>query len=515
MNTYEAYKNKEFDLTAFGLDRCGGDDTYFCTPVGADIFAAPGVDGIHYCTIGGFGEMVFAISPSNGVGEFVHPVAKSFDDFLALLLMCEGDAAIEQCWQWSQEQFDQFMGEQEVLPETKQAALHLMELTGLEPMELPYKYIHDLQKFFNDKSIPFSEEYYKTVPQEDQEEPKEFLCEQPATPWAVYYEDNFWASEHEDAPSEEISIEKNFRWADRDWYIPSVYTCEKGMVADILMRMDSAEFKAFTDRWGVTLENEHTFSREQREQMERENPMIFHFRADLNINGGLLRSHRGCSMAYIPFMDACDQEEWEMILDYYNLDQSSCWVIQRSSYPWEDGQIIDIAAMEVTMIHQPMFLPGTTFETSASGETHTFQNPVTGISHILTVHEYEKSEIECDFPDSKVREYPRHYIEMTFSLEPELQQSEFSLRDTKESDAPCVIPNQSTELRPSGAESIGIIGGADGPTAMILGMPDSKEHLHAAVSGFRFEPFDCVRWQISFREKKMKEMTIELMEVLQ
>ena len=97
MNTYEAYKNREFDLAAFGLDRCGGDYTYFCTPVGADVFASPGVDGIHYCMIEGFGELIFAISPMNCPGEYVHPVAKSFDDFLRLLLVCDGDAAIEQC----------------------------------------------------------------------------------------------------------------------------------------------------------------------------------------------------------------------------------------------------------------------------------------------------------------------------------------------------------------------------------------------------------------------------------
>lgn len=46
MNTYEAYKNKEFDLSAFGLNRYGDDYAYFCTPVGADVFASPGVDGI-------------------------------------------------------------------------------------------------------------------------------------------------------------------------------------------------------------------------------------------------------------------------------------------------------------------------------------------------------------------------------------------------------------------------------------------------------------------------------------
>ena len=86
-------------------------------------------------------------------------------------------------------------------------------------------------------------------------------------------------------PCEEISLEKHFEWAGREWYIPSVYTCEKGMVADVLMRVDSERFCTFMDKWGVTLENEHTFSKEQRRQMELENPLGFHFRSDQHING--------------------------------------------------------------------------------------------------------------------------------------------------------------------------------------------------------------------------------------
>lgn len=510
MNTYLAYKNKEFDLTAFGLDRCGNDYTYFCTPVGADIFAAPGVDGIHYCMIEGFGELIFAISPSNGVGEFVHPVARNFDDFLRLLLVCDGDAAIEQCWQWSQEQFDKFMGEQEVLPATKQAAEHLMEQTGLEPMELPYKYIRDLQKSFNYKSIPFSEEYYDTVPPEDLTEPEEILCEQPANPWAVYYEENFWASQHKSEPCDEISLEKHFQWAGRDWYIPSVYTCEKGMVADILMRVDTAKVQAFMDEWSVTPENEFQFTPMQRRQMELENPLSFHFRSALTINGNTIRSNRGCSTVYVPYRYEIDRLEWEPILDYYNLDRNSCWVIQRSCYPWKDGQITDIATMEVTMTHQPMFQPGATFETRAAGESYTFHNPVTGVTHTLMVHEYEKQELACDFPGLKDRESPKHHIAMTFSLEPELSQKEFSITDSQQSDAPRVIPNWTPDHKSSETEAIGIIGGADGPTAIIVGAPDSKEQLHAAVSRFCFEPFDTVRWQLSFKEKQIKEITIEL-----
>lgn len=510
MKSYEAYKNDEFDLSAFGLSHCGDDDTYFCTPVGADVFAAPGVDGIHYCMADGFGELVFAISPMNCPGEYVHPVAKNFDDFLRLLLVCDGDAAIEQCWQWSQEQFDLFLGEQEILPETREAAMRLTELTGLEPMELPYKYIRDLQKSFDYKSIPFREEYYETVPLEERENRSEILCEQAATPWEVYYEDNFWASTHEDAPCEEISLEKHFLWAGREWYIPSVYTCEKGVVADILMRVDTAEVRAFMDKWSVTPENEYQFTPMQRRQMELENPLIFHFRTDLNMNEKMLRNCYGCSMAYIPFMDECNKEEWAKILDYYNLDASYCWMIQRSSYPWEDGKV-DITALEATMHHQPMFVPGMTFETRAAGETHTFENPVTGLRHTLTVQEYDMQEMGFDFPDGEDRKYPKNLITMTFTLEPDMPQTEFSLTDSQQSDTPRVIRNQTSNVGASKAESIGIIGGADGPTAIILGTPESKGNLHAAASGLQFEPFDCVRWQLSFREKQMKEMAVELM----
>lgn len=510
MKNYEAYKNKEFDLSAFGLNRCGEDDTYFCTPVGADVFAAPGVDGIHYCMVEGFEDMVFAVSPMNCPGEYVHPVAKSFDDFLRLLFVCDGDAAIEQCWQWSQEQFDLFMGEQEVLPETKEAAMRLAERTGLEPMELPYKYIRDIQRSFSYKSIPFSEAYYKTVPPEERTEPEEILCEQPAAPWAVYYEDNFWAGKHQDAPCEEMSLEKRFMWAGRDWYIPSVYTCEKGVVADILMRVDTAEVQAFMDKWSVTPENEYQFTPMQRRQMELENPLSFRFRTDLKINGKLLRNRRRCSMAYISFMDACNKEEWMPIFDYYNLDTSSCWVIQRSSYPWEDGKA-DITTLEAAMHHQPMFVPGMTFETRAAGEIHTFENPVTGLRHTLTVQAFEPQKMSFDFPGSKDREYPKNLIAVTFTLEPDMPQTEFSLTDSQESDTPRAIRNQTSHVGASGAERIGIIGGADGPTAMIFGTPDSKGNLHAAASGLRFEPFDCVRWQLSFREKQRKEMTVALM----
>jgi len=507
MNTYQAYKNKKIDLSAFGLDRCGNDYTYFCTPVGADVFAAPGIDGIHYCMIEGFGELVFAISPSNCPGEYVHPVARSFDDFLALLLMCDGDAAIEQCWQWSQEQFDKFMSEQEVLPATKQAAEFLMEQTGLEPMELPYKYIRSLQKSFNYKSIPFSEEYYDIVPPEDLAEPEEILCEQPATPWAVYYGENFWEDDHEGMLCEETSLEKHFSWADRDWYIPSVYTCDNGMVADILMRVDAVDFQAFLDKWGVTPENEHTFSRDQRRKMEQENPLIFHFNAELRVNGMCLTSENGCGMVYAPSMPESHNDEQQRLMDYYHLNPSDCWVFLRSSYPWPDGQAVDIVTLEVTMKHQAGYLSGPSFAIKTAGETVSFTNPVTGITHTLTVQEFEAQEQHFDFSDAHMPktpelEYPSHFHVMSYTLEPNADEKDIRISDNSQGDS----PREKATGKRNGASSVGIIFGHKRTSAS-----GEQDDTRIAVSSLHFEPTDYVEWSISFKEKEIIEKTIELM----
>jgi hypothetical protein len=46
----------------------GHDGNHFCTPKGAKVIGWAGVDGIHYCFVRGFGEMVFAVSPMNTPG---------------------------------------------------------------------------------------------------------------------------------------------------------------------------------------------------------------------------------------------------------------------------------------------------------------------------------------------------------------------------------------------------------------------------------------------------------------
>ena len=55
-----------------------------------------------------------------------------------------------------------------------------------------------------------------------------------------------------------------------------------------------------------------------------------------------------------------------------------------------------------------------------------------------------------------------------------------------------------------------LLGGADGPTAIVCG-GSSKEKLHAACSALHFEPVEGdIEWRIVFNIKNSNEMSLEL-----
>ncbi|MGO5115007.1 hypothetical protein ACTQ33_08220 [Candidatus Avoscillospira sp. LCP25S3_F1] len=373
-------------------------------------------------------------------------------------------------------------------------------------MEQPYSYIRRLQQSFDYRRIPFGEEYYETVPQEELPEPDESNDLQ----WNVYY-DTFWKQEHTEEPCEEISVEKWFHWADREWYIPSVYTCRQGVVLEILLRVDGAAIRAFLDQWGVTPENEHEFAEEQRQQIERENPLTFHFRGTIRVNGAELHNNRGCAMVWIPDLSEHAEKLMLAAMQHYHLNPSDGWVIQRSLYPWDAMQLPKLRSLELTMTHQPMLLPGTKFTVEGPGEMHTVTNPVTGMQHILTVQKFERQEQCFDHSDVQHMEFPRHYIAMTFTLEPDVQERQFCVRDSATGDAPRIRPGAAANLQVPNAACVGMIGGTDGPIAFTYGMQSGDQPYHAACSALRFKPFDTVQWQIFFRERQERNMTVTLL----
>ena len=74
-----------YSLAPLGVEFRKDNAPYFCTPKYSNIIGWAGVDGIHFCCIFGYSDAVFAVSPMNAPGEYIHIVAASIGDFLSLI----------------------------------------------------------------------------------------------------------------------------------------------------------------------------------------------------------------------------------------------------------------------------------------------------------------------------------------------------------------------------------------------------------------------------------------------
>lgn len=100
-------------------------------------------------------------------------------------------------------------------------------------------------------------------------------------------------------------------------------------------------------------------------------------------------------------------------------------------------------------------------------------------------------------------ELPDHYRTIIWRVEPELPQNVLTIRDRDPGDRPRSM------ARGSGASGVGIIGGADGPTAVVIGAPNVPGK-HVSVSGLYFDLPEQTTWQMVFREPRRTEKEIEV-----
>lgn len=178
------------DLSPVGVELREDNTNYFCTPKGASVFGWAGIDGIHFCFIRGFGEMVFSVSPMNTSPDYVHPVAENFTDFLRLILACGDVAAVEQAWMWNEAQFEAFLNENPTTQEQQQTLSEISEKMNLLPMEQPWTYIKNLQSSFDYSQIKYTEDYYDN----DMTSEAELV----APEWKVYFDGDFWGHRGKD-----------------------------------------------------------------------------------------------------------------------------------------------------------------------------------------------------------------------------------------------------------------------------------------------------------------------------
>ena len=162
---YEKYQELNIDGSWIGL-AVEENSPYFCTPVGAEIIGWD--NGIHYCFIREFGDIVFCVNPESCCDYFVYPVAKDFNDFLRLILAVGNTNTIQQIIWWDYETFEKFINdpaEKKYLEKTEVVGIlkFICERLDVSSMEDPFGYVKRLQQDFPYEKICFSDEYYDTL----------------------------------------------------------------------------------------------------------------------------------------------------------------------------------------------------------------------------------------------------------------------------------------------------------------------------------------------------------------
>ncbi|MGN1026333.1 MAG: hypothetical protein ACI4P4_08000 [Faecousia sp.] len=506
--SYSQFLKKHIDLTSVGVEKSTDPVTYFCTPNGASIIGCAGVDGIHYCFIRGFGEMVFAVSPMNTAPDFVHPLAENFTDFLRLLLACGDAAVLEQAWMWDKTQFETFLKENPATEQQKKTLSEIAEKMSLTAMEQPWEYIKSLQSSFDYSKITYTEEYYDI----DMNPAAEPIVPE----WKVYFEGNFWGHQGKDHAGKEIPVGKQFEWAGHHWLIPTAYSCSKGLVIDFCMRVEPDEIRAFMRRWNLTYENDsfENFTQEQQMELELDNPLCLHFNPRLDLNGHELRASHGCAVTYNPCLpDGMGIElEAKWAVEHYGLDTSCGWVICRDSFPRVSKRRPEIRTLSLIMEQQLVSVPGPHFTVKAPGDSFHFVHPANGTEYTLTVQELEQQTLQKNSFGSGRWIYPTHFVEMRYTLSPEASER-ITVSDCDDSDKPLKIMPDHDSFEPSASSNaacIGIIGGADRPTAVVFGA-SSQGKPCAACSALHFEPVQHdIVWRITFHEKTFDDYSVGL-----
>lgn len=520
MTLFEKYGRLNLDLSRLGLERgdaCGG---YFCDPLGAEVIGWAGVDGIHCCFVDGFGEMVFAVSPANGPGEYVHPLARSFEDFLRLILACGGVDAVEQAWMWNRGEFDAFL--ETYPPDGEQRAVldALAQALSLTPMDDPYGYLKEVQSSFDYGKLKFGEEYYELAGEPEPEGPRS----QPE--WAVYYEGGFGRHWGRDRPGQEIPVNKTFTWGGKTWHIPAAYACGKGLVVDLCVEIDPGELGAFQEKWAWA-EGDRPLTPEDEERREAENPMNVDYRPKVTVSGRALGGRSGCGSGWVPMYlrpedcrGAYNQQDWESLrlMEHYGLDPEKGWMFWRDSFPWATRAKPVVKAITLSLEREPAAVPGPRFTVSGAGDRVDFANPITGQSHTLRVVAYEAQEMDMsDLPDLEGWDYPTQYTAIAYTVEPELPRKALTVQDVEHGDRPRPKPLDAIGGADGPAAcSIGIIGGADGPTAILVacargGLDSDPPQLRSACSALRFAPPERIQWRTVFRETAPDGVVVKLL----
>lgn len=309
----------------------------------------------------------------------------------------------------------------------------------------------------------------------------------------VWFGDGFWGHiPDRTRPGREVRLNTAFSWNGRAGLVPAVYLCGRGVVADVCYAVPAAEVDAFLTR-------AQALPPEEQERMAWENPLRGDFRGELTVNGRTQRARHGCAVGYLPHVPQGERNEPAALrlLERYGLDRLQAWYIRRFSIPWQVGRRPKrLRSVTLTLTPEMRDIPGPRF-TAELGKQVACSDPE-GCPVTLTVEETGFETLpESGFPKDG-REYPRTCAVLTCSLTPPQPEDSVFVRDTGRGD------------RPRGRSGSGVIGGADGPVAVLVSHPGGESEQFRVCSALYFDPAPAVEWELVFRRRPHGPVTVAL-----
>lgn len=331
---------------------------------------------------------------------------------------------------------------------------------------------------------------------------EEISCGPP--PWTAAYGCGFFEGEGKIALLSHARAA--FRWGGLDWSIPAVYTCDAGMVVDLCGACSAAD--------GEMLRQAAEATAAELVELDDHHPARLDFRVEGRLNGQPIRAESSVSGLFIPATaEEAENAELRWVLEHYDLSTERAWRVMRCSIPWPEGAPMMPERLTLTLVPWPMQVPGPLLCLKAGEPVH-ITHPRTGDSHTLTVMEEVQETLHHIFPEDGL-DYPTHYTRICYDISPDLPGAAFRLRDTHPGDpvlAKRLPDGRLHYLEARGAAAIGIIGGADGPSAFTMGPDNAPQPMHSAISSLRFHPAEQITWQATFWEMPCSAVTVSLCE---
>lgn len=280
-----------------------------------------------------------------------------------------------------------------------------------------------------------------------------------------------------------------FFYAGRVYQIPAVYLFRKGFVADIIGTVDTEALRKFHDRYAP---REERLTPRERAQAMLERPYQALGGMKLWFNGEEVTSSWHAEEAlFVPWQEHMLSLAEEAFAAYAFLGRENSFSVTRLHAPYPKAQRGIFASMKAIftrprlrelrlLIHPtermlPLEHAVTIGTREKAHQPLSFTHPVTGVMHRLEVMEAKWTDLTAQFQKLHRRmairgkglrpiaqEGQSYLLEITYCVSPPLPKGErLQLQD----EARALQPNGTAA---KSASAIGIIGSADGPTAIYI-----------------------------------------------